>query len=192
MTNNHAFFAAVMLFLLPGCKDTTSEPPKQVPPVAVQTIQPKRGPITRFVTLPAEIKPYQQATLYAKVPGYLKTISVDKGDRVKEGDLIADIEVPEMLADIQRDKAEVEVAELDFKRLVDSQKKLPDLVVPQTVDNARGKLDIAKANLDRTQTLLNYARITAPFSGIITKRTWTRARSFPPPRRAALPRMPPW
>src|SRR5256886_4521257 len=76
-----------------------------------------------------------------------------------------------MLADIQRYKAEVEVADLDFKRLSESQKKLPDLVVPQTVDNARGKLDIAKANLDRTQTLLDYARITAPFSGIITKRT---------------------
>ncbi len=141
-----------------------------MPPIGVQIVQPKRGPITRFVTLPGEIKAYQQVTLYAKVAGYLKTITVDKGDRVKEGDLIADIEVPEMLADIQRYKAEVEVADLDFKRLSESQKKLPDLVVPQTVDNAKGKLDIAKANLERTQTLLNYAKITAPFSGIITKR----------------------
>ena len=92
--------------LLLGCRDSSSEPPKQpAPPVAVQITQPKYGPITRFVTLPGEIKPYQQATLYAKVAGYLKTITVDKGDRVKEGDLIADIEVPEMLADIQRYKA---------------------------------------------------------------------------------------
>ncbi len=166
-----AVAAATLLALLLGCKDSSSEQPKQsAPPTPVQITQPKRGPITRFVTLPGEIKPYQQATLYAKVAGYLKTIPVDKGDRVKEGDLIADIEVPEMLADIQRYKAEVEVADLDFKRLSESQKKLPDLVVPQTVDNAKGKLDIAKANLDRTQTLLNYAKITAPFSGIITKR----------------------
>src|SRR6266566_4762063 len=166
-----AVAAATLLALLLGCKDSSSEQPKQsAPPTPVQITQPKRGPITRFVTLPGEIKPYQQATLYAKVAGYLKTIPVDKGDRVKEGDLLADIEVPELLADIQRYKAEVEVADLDFKRLSESQKKLPDLVVPQTVDNAKGKLDIAKATLDRTQTLLNYARITAPFSGIITKR----------------------
>src|SRR6185436_11377841 len=99
-----------------------------------------------------------------------KTITVDKGDRVKEGDLIADIEVPEMLADIARYKAEVEVAELDYKRLSESQKKMPDLIVPQVVDNAKSKLEIGKANLERTQTLLNYAKITAPFAGMITKR----------------------
>src|SRR5204863_4394118 len=90
--------------------------------------------------------------------------------RVKEGDLIADIEVPEMLADLARYKAEVEVAELDYKRLSESQKKLPDLVVPQTVDNAKGKQDVAKASLERTEALLGFAKITAPFSGVITKR----------------------
>jgi membrane fusion protein (multidrug efflux system) len=112
----------------------------------------------------------QQATLYAKVAGYLKTIAVDKGDRVKMGDLIADIEVPEMLADRAKYKTEVEVADLDYKRLSESQRKAPDLVVPQTVDNAKAKLDVAKANLDRTEILLSFAKITAPFSGIVTKR----------------------
>ncbi|PYI82077.1 MAG: hypothetical protein DME26_18710 [Verrucomicrobia bacterium] len=93
-----------------------------------------------------------------------------RSDRVKEGDPIVDIEVPEMLADLARYKAEVEVAELDYKRLGESQKKAPDLVVPQTVDNAKGKLDVAKASLERTETLLGFAKITAPFSGIVTKR----------------------
>src|SRR5438552_1728187 len=154
-----------------GCKPSTAEPTKAAaPPIAVQVIQPRRGPITRNITLPGNVLAYQQATLYAKVAGYLKTITVDKGDRVKEGDLIADIEVPEMLADLARYKAEVEVAELDYKRLSESQKKLPDLVVPQTVDNAKGKLDVAKASLERTETLLGFAKITAPFSGVITKR----------------------
>src|SRR6267143_232629 len=125
-----------------GChKSPGNSQNSPTPPIAVQLVQPKRGPITRNLTLPAEVKPYQQATLYAKVAGYLKTIAVDKGDRVKEGDLLADIEVPELLADTQRYKAEVEVADLDFKRLSESQKRLPDLVVPQTVDNARAKLD---------------------------------------------------
>jgi membrane fusion protein (multidrug efflux system) len=133
-------------------------------------VQPKRGPITRNITLPGEVKAYQQATLYAKVAGYLKTITVDKGDPVKAGALLAEIEVPELLADRARFQAEVAVAQLDFNRLSESQKKAPDLVMPQTVDNAKAALEIARANLDRTETLLNYARITAPFSGIVTKR----------------------
>src|SRR2546425_10728257 len=176
MNNNPAGVALLVIGLvgqgiISGCKPPTAEPTKDAPPpVAVQVVQPKRGPITRSITLPGEVKAYQQATLYAKVAGYLKTIAVDKGDRVKEGDLIADIEVPEMLADLARYKAEVEVAELDYKRLSESQKKLPDLVVPQTVDNAKGKLDVARASLERTETLLGFAKITAPFSGVITRR----------------------
>jgi membrane fusion protein (multidrug efflux system) len=120
--------------------------------------------------LPGEIKPYQQATLYAKVAGYLKTIAVDKGDRVKEGVLLAEIEVPELVAERAKDKAELEVAEVDFKRLSQSQNRAPDLVMPQSVDEARGRQEIARANLERTETLLNYAKIVAPFSGVITRR----------------------
>ena len=113
---------------------------------------------------------YQQATLYAKVAGYLKTIAVDKGDAVKEGALLAEIEVPELIADRAKFKAELEVAQIDYQRVSDAQKKASDLVVPQTVDNARGKLEIAKANLERNETLLGFARITAPFGGTVTRR----------------------
>jgi len=155
--------------MLSGCKPSSAEPEK-APPAAVQAVQPKRGPITRSITLPGEIKAYQQATLYAKVAGYLKTITVDKGDQVKEGDLLADIEVPELIAEETRGKAEVEVADLDYQRLSESRKKAPDLVTPQSVDDAKGKLDVAKATLERTETLLGFAKITAPFSGIVTKR----------------------
>ena len=160
-----------LLSTLSACKRSSPEPSKEsTAPLAVQLISPKRGSITRSVTLPGEVKPYQQATLCAKVAGYLKSITVDKGDRVKEGDLIANIEVPEMVADLARYKAEVEVADREYRRLSESQKKLPDLVVPQTVDNAKGKLDVAKASLERTEALLGFAKITAPFSGVITKR----------------------
>jgi RND family efflux transporter MFP subunit len=163
---------AVLLGLLCGCDrgGVDSSPAKTEPPLEVKTVHPLRGTIIRRITLPGNVLAYQQATLYAKVAGYLKTIPVDKGDRIKEGDLIADIEVPELLADRARYKTEVEVAELDYKRLSESQRKAPDLVVPLMVDNAKGKLDIAKANLDRTEILLSFAKITAPFPGIVTRR----------------------
>ena len=158
---------------LSGCKPAPTNPASSAPPptpLAVQLARPSRGPITRYVTLPGDIKPYQQATLYAKVAGYLKNITVDKGDQVKAGALLAEIEVPELLAERAKNRAEVQVAEINYKRLSESQKKVPDLVVPQTVDEARAKLDIAKANLEHTETLLNYAKIYAPFAGVVTRR----------------------
>ena len=95
---------------------------------------------------------------------------MDKGDSVKAGASIAEIEVPELTADLAKSKAELSVAELDFKRLSESQTKAPDLVVPLTVDNAKAKVEVAKANLERTETLLSFAKITAPFAGTITRR----------------------
>src|SRR5437016_3683715 len=161
------------LTLLCGCdRSSSSTRPANVSssaPASVQVVRPHQGEITRSITLPAEIRAYQQATLYAKVAGYLKTISVDKGDEVKEGALLAEIEVPELLADRAKFKAETEVAAIDYRRVSEAQRKASDLVVPQTVDNARGKLDMAKANLERTETLLGFARIIAPFSGVVTR-----------------------
>src|SRR5438094_5316338 len=141
------------------------------PATPVQTIRPKRGEIVRKVTLPGNVMAYQEATLYAKVTGYLKTINVDKGDGVKKGELLAEIEAPEMLADLVKAKAEAEAAQLDYKRVTDAQKKDSDLVMPQTVDAARAKSGVAVAGLQRIETLLSYAKIIAPFSGVITKRS---------------------
>ncbi len=122
------------------------------------------------ISLPAEIRPYQQAVLTAKVAGYLRTLPVDKGDKVRAGELIADIEVPELVADRAQFKAQVDVARLDYDRVQQAIKSAPDLVTPQNVDQALGKLQVAQAQLDRVNTLLRYARITAPFSGTITAR----------------------
>jgi membrane fusion protein (multidrug efflux system) len=128
------------------------------------------GPITRSVILPAQVIPFQQATLYAKVSGYLKTITVDKGDRVTHGEVLARIEIPELVAARARQEAELRAAEADYTRLKESLQKLPDLVVPDTVDQARGRFEVARASLEQSETLLRYATITAPFTGIITQR----------------------
>jgi membrane fusion protein (multidrug efflux system) len=137
----------------------------------VQTVLPRRGEIARSVTLPTfRILALQEATLYAKVSGYLKVLNVDKGDEAKEGQLLAEIEVPELLADQAQYQAEAAVARTNYERLVEARGKAPDLVVPQTVDDLRGQWEVAQAKLQRTQTLLQYARITAPFAGRITAR----------------------
>lgn len=138
--------------------------------VAVKTTTPTRGEIHRFVTLPGSIKANQQATLYAKVAGYLKSLNVDKGDRVVAGQALGEIELPELAAEAVRYRAEIRVAEVDVKRLTTAQQSAADLIVPKAVDEARGRLEIAQANLERTETLLAYSKLTAPFGGVVTMR----------------------
>jgi membrane fusion protein (multidrug efflux system) len=144
-----------------------AEAPK---PVEVKVAKPARGEILRYVTLPGTVRANQQATLYAKVAGYLTTLNVDKGDTVKAGQTLGEIEVPELLAERVKHEAEFKVAEIDFKRVNEARGKAPDLVVPQTVDEAKGRMEIAKANLERTDTLLRYAKLVAPFAGVVTAR----------------------
>jgi membrane fusion protein (multidrug efflux system) len=128
------------------------------------------GTITRTVTLPAQVLPDQQATLYAKVSGYLQSIAVDKGDTVKAGAVLARIEVPELQSASARQRAEMKAAEAEYNRLQESLQRAPDLVVPLTVDQARGRMEIARASLEQSETMLRYATITAPFSGVVTQR----------------------
>jgi len=139
-------------------------------PASVSLARAHRGTISRVVELPAAVRPLEQAVLYAKVAGYLKTIRVDRGDVVQQGELLAEIEAPELLADEARLKAEVLVAETAFRRVSEAQSKAPDLVTPQSVDDAKGRLDIARANLERNETLLAYTRVHAPLSGVVTRR----------------------
>ena len=139
-------------------------------PMAVKFTSAKRAEIHRWITLPGTLKANQQATLYAKVGGYLTNVAVDRGDAEKAGQLLGELEVPELLADVKKYEADVKVAEVDLSRLVEAQKKAPDLILPQALDKARGAADVARATLERTNTLLHFAKITAPFAGMITGR----------------------
>lgn len=139
-------------------------------PTPVKTVVAKHADIHRWISLPGTLKANQQATLYAKVAGYLTKVAADKGDAVKAEQLLGELEVPELLADAKRYEADVKVAQIDLSRLMEAQKKAADLVLPQALDKARAASDVARANLERTNTLLQFAKITAPFAGFITAR----------------------
>jgi membrane fusion protein (multidrug efflux system) len=158
--------------VLNACARTEGEspPPAAAPPTEVHTAHLRTGPITRSIVLPAQVIPLQQATLYAKVSGYLKTINVDKGDKVAAGAVLARIEIPELAAARARQAAELKAASSDYERLQKALAQTPDLVVPDTVDQARGRFEVARASLTESETLLGYATITAPFAGVITQR----------------------
>ncbi len=168
-----------------GCEPSRPVAPAEAPPLGVTAVHAHRGEIYRFITLPGEVVPLFQVTLFAKVSGYLETLTVDKGDFAKAGDLIAEIEVPELRATRVRHEAEVVLAEAVFQKLnattpmTDEGRK--DLAV------AKGKLAVAEANLQYTTSMLNYARITAPYDGIVTRRFVDPGAFIPAPNAADTP-----
>lgn len=139
-------------------------------PAQVQVSIPHRGDIHRFVTLPGTLRPDQQVTLHAKVAGYLKSIAADRGDAVREGQLIAELEFPEIAAERARHEAELKIARLEAERVAFARAKAPDLITPAAADNAEARLAMAKAALAQNDTLLRFSQITAPFTGIVTRR----------------------
>ena len=158
-------------------------------PVEVNAVHPHRGEVSRFINLPGEVRPLYEVTLFAKVNGYLDKLTVDKGDSVKAGDLIADIDVPELRANLVKYKAELELAQAEFKQMseaaantaADSEAAKNRLAV------ASGKLAVAKSNLQYTETMLKYTRLTAPFSGIITHRYVDPGAYIPLPDATSTP-----
>jgi len=137
-------------------------------PVAVVKVE--RGDLVRDITFSAELRPYEEADLHAKVAGYLKTINVDIGDQVKAGQTLATLDVPELRDDLARDDAALHDATLDFDRLKEVVRQRPGLLAQQDIDRAQATFEMAKANRERAATMLSYATITAPFTGIITRR----------------------
>ena len=108
--------------------------------------------------------------MQARVAGFVRSIPVDRGDRVSAGQTLAEIEVPELLAEKVRQQAEVKVAEAEARRLAAARERSPDLVTAQSMDMATGRLEMARADLEKTTTLLRYATLTAPFAGTVTAR----------------------
>jgi multidrug efflux pump subunit AcrA (membrane-fusion protein) len=165
------FLMAAMLTaeVAPGClrahSDTSTD---SRPTVAVVT--PQRGDAIRSLSMPGDLVGLYQSSLYAKVTGYLKNISVDKGDWVKKGQVLAEIEVPELQQRVERAKAGLQVQRLTYDRLSQVWKSDPRLVARQDVDIAQGKYLEAKAQLDELTAMSSYTKIVAPFDGVITGR----------------------
>jgi RND family efflux transporter MFP subunit len=149
-------------------------------PVATAT----REDVYNEVKIEAEFRPYLEVELHAKVSGYVTNISVDFGDRVKAGQLLAELEVPELQDELHRAKAAQEKAEADYSeahwiytRTLAVVKEHPNLLAQQELDTAEAKdratkaaIAAAKADVEKNQTLVAYTRIIAPFDGVITRR----------------------
>jgi RND family efflux transporter MFP subunit len=139
---------------------------RQGPRVEVVTVA--TGPKTRDVVLLGDAKPYASTTLFAKVSGYIKHFSVDKGDMVRTGEVLAEIDSAEI--DSQYSSA---VADLVYKqRQAERARKLLRTgdVAMQAADQAEAALRMAEETVNNLATMRSYELIRAPFDGMVTGR----------------------
>lgn len=182
----------------------------EIPTVAVARASSQN--LSQGLTLTAEFKPFQEVDVMAKVAGYISKINVDVGDRVRQGDLLATLEVPEMADDLRRSRAALErsqaeverandelqraqsahqIAHISLERLSGVAAQRPGLIAQQEIDDAKSKdlvseaqiaaaksalaaaneqVAVSKAEMQKIQTMMEYTRVTAPFTGVVTKR----------------------
>ncbi|MEQ1656842.1 MAG: hypothetical protein ABL960_14205, partial [Nitrospira sp.] len=162
MLNRTVCSMAALLLILAGCQ--RDEPPHKADggaassggaetgapvvtdnqPVDVQVTKPVRQPLVYTITLPANISPRYQTTLYAKVSGYLKWIGPDKGDHVKKNQVVAIIDAPEVEEQYQQAAADYKIKKITFERLDKVLHESPDVIAKQDVDVAEATYEGAK------------------------------------------------
>lgn len=152
-----------------GCaKPADPAAPPALPTVTV--IHPRRGTMVRTIDLPGDVVGFYEAALHAKVTGYLQSISVDKGDFVKKGQVLAVVQVPELHSNLARAQATLVINRVTYQRLRRVQKSDPRLVSQEDVDIAYAKYGEAQAAVHTLTTMVGYTEIIAPFDGVITGR----------------------
>lgn len=173
-----AVLIVVVFFKLKGVQDVQ----RGLPTPTIVLGKATREEITRYETITGDILPVQQATIYSKVSGNLQQIYADIGSYVHENQVIALIDTTIYVQNMKQAKANLAQAEATFqnnKSTFERNKSLFEqkLISRQDFDNARTAMDASKAqqeaalaNYQNAATQLSYCKVTAPFSGVITKR----------------------
>ncbi len=154
---------AVRIFTSNGAEETRRQ---NIPIVKLET--PVRETVKVTLQFTGDVIAIQQAAIFSKVSGNIERIYTDIGTRVPRGHILALIDTTELYQTYQQANATAENAHLTFRRTQELYNQ--NLVSKQDLDNAEAADKIAKASLDAAATRLSYAKITAPFSGYVTKR----------------------
>jgi RND family efflux transporter MFP subunit len=158
-------------------KEKTLE--QSIPSVAA--IHPKRGEMKEEISLPGNIQAFVDAPVYARTSGYLKKWYFDIGARVKTGQLLAEIDSPEVDQQLAQAKAQLSTAQANLKLAEITMNRdlgmMKDAIPRQDVDNAVGAWEADKAtvesqaaNVKHLEQLVAFEKVFAPFDGLITAR----------------------
>ncbi|HZR35041.1 MAG TPA: efflux RND transporter periplasmic adaptor subunit [Nevskia sp.] len=189
-----AVFAVPLAAFMLKTPPSAAAAPEEILPVATARLR----DIRQVIEVPGEFRPYQEVDVDAKVRGYVRQLNVDVGDAVKKGELLAALEIPEIDDDLRSAAAAVDVAEQQaqraraqheddeaiYQRLLGVMRERPELIAQQDIDQAKAKaaaslaaqtaaesaIKQALAEQTRVRDTQAYARICAPFDGVITSR----------------------
>jgi len=172
-------FAGLLGFAACARVGGTASAPDPPEPSTVAVAKASRQHLSHTLEIAAEFRPNQEINVYSKVAGFVKKICVDYGDRVREGQEIAELEVPELVDELQRSQASTrqagqeiaaaqselersesvhEVAALEYTRLAGVMKSRPGLIAQQDIDSAFGKEREAEAKKGADQGALAAAQ----------------------------------
>jgi membrane fusion protein, multidrug efflux system len=177
---------------------TQAEKPVAPPgPSTIEVVRVVEQPMSVMLSMPGELDPYETVAMYPKVTGFVKTIRVDRGSRVRAGELIAELEAPEVLAQraeaqsrMQSAEAQLAVARSKADGDTSTAEKLKaasatpgvvagnDLILAQkAVESDQNQIAVAQQNIEAARQALQsiaemegYLKITAPFAGVVTER----------------------
>ena len=149
----------------------------------VNITHPEAGAPNQEIVLPGNIQAFSETPIYARTSGYLKAWYFDIGARVKQGDLLAEIDTPEVDDQLQQSRADLATAQANLALAEITAKRNEDLLKSKSIatqerDNAVGAYNADKtivnskqAEVTRLQRLQSYEKVYAPFAGIVTARS---------------------
>lgn len=187
--NTYMKIVSSLLFvtLLVACsdkkQDDTKKDANKNAPIHYDVALVEQKGVTTQLKLPSQLVAYQQVSIFPKVNGYVKTVLVDIGSKVKKGDLLMILEAPELEEAVLQAKEKFARAKSDFSidkdkyfRLIEAA-QTPGAVSPLDLSSAKTKMEAdsalsnaEKANWNMQQTMMEYLKVIAPFDGVITIR----------------------
>lgn len=166
-------------------------------PVTIDVVRVVEQPLNVQLSLPGELTPYQSVAIYPRVTGFVKTVQVDRGSRVRAGDVIATLEAPELLARASEAQSKLHAAEAQMaaaRSKAESDRSTYDklkaasatpgvvagndvLIAEKTAEASQNQANAGHQNVEAARQASNavremeaYLRVTAPFDGVVTER----------------------
>lgn len=184
---NKLILASPVFALCLSCNQAADHQPapEQAKQDTVAVFLATKQQVSKSMDFPAEILPYEQADLSAKVQAYVQTIKVDLGDKVQRGQLLATLRAPEVNTQVAQSQSSVSAARAkynaskdNYDRLLEASKAAtPGIVAPVDLEKSKNQMLADLATLQATQKMAqssqdisSYLVIRAPFSGVVTSR----------------------
>ena len=177
--------ALIVILEISDRRKTNAQLSEETHDLAIPTVsvtQPKLGAPQQEIVIPGDMQPFADAPIFARTSGYLKKWYSDIGANVKAGQLLAEIDSPEIDQQLQQARADLATAQANFNLAEVTATRYKDLmksdsVAQQDVDNATGNynarktaVESAQANVKRLQDMQAFEKVYAPFDGTITAR----------------------